>query len=71
DTISTGAMIAFCMECFEKGLLSSELIKGLDIRWGNAEVLPELVKQIAMREGIGDILAEGVRIAAQLIGQGS
>jgi aldehyde:ferredoxin oxidoreductase len=71
DTISAGAVIAFCMECFEHGLLSPEQLQGLDIRWGDAEVLPVLVKQIALREGIGDILAEGVKRAAQIIGNGA
>lgn len=72
DTISTGAMIAFAMECNEKGCLTPEQIEGLDLSWGNAEVLPVMVKKIALREGaLGDLLAEGVRIAARIIGQGS
>jgi aldehyde:ferredoxin oxidoreductase len=71
DTISTGAMIAFAMECFENGLLKEENLQGLNLQWGNAEVLPVLVKQIAYREGIGNVLAEGVRNAAKIIGQGS
>lgn len=71
DTISTGAMIAFAMECFEHGLWEEQDLQGLDLQWGNAEVLPLLVKQIAFREGIGNVLAEGVRNAANIIGQGS
>lgn len=71
DTISTGAMIAFAMECFEKGLLSPEQLGGLDLTWGNDRVLPVMVKKIALREGLGDILAEGVRNAAGIIGKGS
>ena len=71
DTISTGAMIAFAMECFEKGLFKQEEIQGLDLSWGNAAILPEMVKKIAFREGIGNILAEGVRNAAETIGQGA
>jgi len=71
DTISTGSVIAFAMECFEKGLLEKEDISDLDISWGNAEVLPILVKMIANRQGLGDILAEGVRSAADRIGKGS
>ena len=72
DTISTGAMIAFAMECFAKGCLTPEQINGMDLSWGNAEVLPILVKQIALREGLlGNLLAEGVRIAARIIGQGA
>jgi aldehyde:ferredoxin oxidoreductase len=72
DTISTGAMIAFAMECCERGLLTHAQQEGLDLTWGNAEVLPTLVKKIALREGaLGDLLAEGVRIAAQTIGRGA
>lgn len=71
DTISTGAMIAFAMDCYEQGLLSGEEVDGLDLSWGNAEVLPVLVRKIAGREGLGDLLAEGVRNAAQKIGKGA
>ena len=71
DTISTGSVIAFAMECYEKGLFSPEQLEGLDLTWGNAEVLPVMVKKIALREGIGDILTEGVRNAARIIGKDS
>jgi aldehyde:ferredoxin oxidoreductase len=71
DTISTGAMIAFAMDCQEHGLLTAEQAGGLDLSWGNAEVLPVLVRQIAYRQGLGDLLAEGVRNAAQEIGSGA
>ncbi len=68
DTISAGGAIAFAMECYEKGLLSDLQVGDLDLSWGNAEVLPILVKQIAMRYGVGDLLADGVRVAADRIG---
>lgn len=71
DSISTGAMIAFAMECFENGLLKDEDLQGLDLHWGNAVALPNLVKKIAYREGIGNVLAEGVRNAAKIIGRGA
>ncbi len=72
DTISTGAMIAFAMECYEKELLTPEQIEGLDLSWGNAAVLPVLVKKIALRQGsLASLLAEGVRIAARVIGKGA
>ncbi len=71
DTISTGGVIGFLMECAEKGLLSEETTRGLDLSWGNASVLPRLVRMIALREGVGDILADGVRRAAERIGGGS
>ena len=67
-TISAGSVIAFAMECAEKKLLEPALIDGLDLSWGNAAVLPELVLKIALREGLGDLLAEGVRAAARRIG---
>lgn len=71
DTISTGSVIAFAMECAEKKLLDPALGEGLDLSWGNGAVLPELVKNIALRQGLGDLLAEGVRAAAGRIGGGA
>jgi len=71
DTISTGSVIAFAMECFEKGLLSSQDTSGIELRFGNDEVIPKLIELIARREGIGDFLAEGVARMAQKIGRGS
>ena len=69
DTISAGASIAFAMECYEKGILNQNDVDGLDLTWGNAEILPILVKKIALRDGIGVLLAEGVKRAAQKLGQ--
>jgi aldehyde:ferredoxin oxidoreductase len=69
DTISTGNVIAFAMECNEKGLLSKT--NGLDLKFGNEDAMVEMVKKIAYREGLGDLLAEGVKRAAESIGQGS
>ena len=71
DTISAGASIAFVMECYENGLLNKKDVSGLTLKWGNPDVLPILVKMIAFRKGIGGLLAEGVRRAAEIIGQGS
>ncbi len=71
DTISAGSVIAFAMECYEKGLLDDQDLNDLDLTWGNAEALPELVKMIALREGIGDLLADGVKRAAEVLGHGS
>lgn len=71
DTISTGGAIAFLLECAENGLLAASDAAGLDLSWGNAKVLPRLVKMIALREGIGSVLADGVRAAAAKIGKGS
>jgi aldehyde:ferredoxin oxidoreductase len=69
DTISTGGTIAFAMECFEKGLLTLEDTDGIDLRFGNAEAMVKVTELIAKREGIGDLLAEGSRKAAEKIGK--
>ncbi len=64
DTISAGMTIAWAMECFERGLIGPEDTGGLDVRFGNAEVMIELLEQIAHRRGFGELLAEGSRAAA-------
>ncbi|MEW6039971.1 MAG: aldehyde ferredoxin oxidoreductase family protein, partial [Elusimicrobiota bacterium] len=71
DTISVGGAISFAMELFEKGLLSKKDADGLDLSWGNHHSIFELLKKIANRQGIGNLLAEGVRRAAKEIGKGS
>ena len=71
DTIGAGATIAFAMECYEKGILTREDTGGLDLRFGNAEAMVKLVEMIGRREGIGDLLAEGTRRAAERIGGGA
>jgi len=71
DTISTGVTIAFAYELYEKGILSRSEVDGLDLRWGSPEPAIELIRKIALREGIGNILAEGTARAAELIGRGA
>lgn len=71
DTISTGSVIQWAMECREKEVLSEEETDGLDLVWGNGEAIVELVKRIAFRQGIGDLLAEGVKRAADRVGKDS
>jgi aldehyde:ferredoxin oxidoreductase len=71
DTISMGAVAAFAMECYEKGILTKKDTDGLDLKFGNDEALIELIHKVAKREGIGDILAEGCDVAAKKIGKGS
>lgn len=61
DTMSAGTLIAFAMECLEKGLLSKEEAGGLDLRFGNAEAMVEMVRRIGRREGLGNLLGEGFR----------
>jgi aldehyde:ferredoxin oxidoreductase len=69
DTISAGAVVAFAMECYEKGLITKKDTGGVDLTWGNPQALVELTEKMGKREGIGDILADGVQIAAQKIGK--
>jgi len=71
DTISTGAVIAYAMEAFEKGILTGADTGGTDLKFGSSEAVYEMIKKIAHRDGLGDILAEGTRIAARKIGKGS
>lgn len=71
DTISCGATVAFAFECFERGILTTEDTGGLELTWGNAEAMVELTRRIAMREGIGAVLAEGSQRAAEIIGRGA
>lgn len=71
DAISTGSSIAFAMECFEKGILDKKDFQGIGVSWGNAEAIMQLIRKIAYREGIGDILANGVKKASEIIGRGS
>jgi aldehyde:ferredoxin oxidoreductase len=71
DTISAGVAISFAMECAEKGILSCEDTDGLDLTFGNAEAMVRMVERIALRQGFGDLLAEGTKLAAEKIGKGS
>ena len=71
DTISTGATIAWAMDAFERGLLTTEDTDGVELRFGNAEALITMIEKIARREGFGDILAEGSARAAEKIGRGT
>ena len=71
DTISAGMTISFAMACFESGLIGPEDTGGLELRFGDGEVVLRLVEQIARREGFGDLLAEGSVRAAAAIGPGA
>ena len=71
DSISTGAAIAFAMECYEHGILTKETTGGLDLTWGNVDDTIALVHQIGRREGLGKLLGEGVKRAAAQLGKGA
>jgi aldehyde:ferredoxin oxidoreductase len=71
DTISFGSTLAFLMECYENGLITKEDTGGMELEFGKGELLVECAKLTARREGIGELLALGVRGASERIGQGS
>jgi len=71
DSISCGGTIAFAMECFEKGLITSKDLDGGQLRWGNPDDVLAVMEKIVKRQGFGDVLAEGSRSAAKKIGSNS
>ena len=71
DTISAGSAVAFAMECVEQGILSRGETDGLDLSWGRADAVVELVRKMIARDGIGEVLADGAAKAAERIGKGS
>jgi aldehyde:ferredoxin oxidoreductase len=71
DTISTGNVIAFAMECYEKVLITDEDTDGVKLQWGDSDVIIQIIKKIALREGFGDVLSEGVKKVAETIGKGA
>ena len=71
DTISAGVTIGFAMELFERGILDETDTGGLDLHFGNHRAMYELVRMMAFRDGFGDLLADGVKVAAEKIGKGS
>jgi aldehyde:ferredoxin oxidoreductase len=71
DVISTASALAFAMDLYERGILSTEDTDGIELTWGDAEAMETMMHRIARREGFGAALAEGVRRAAQIIGRGA
>jgi aldehyde:ferredoxin oxidoreductase len=71
DTISAGAVIAFAMECYEKGVIGKEETAGIELTWGNAPAVIAMLEKIGARDGLGDVLADGVKRASERIGKGS
>jgi aldehyde:ferredoxin oxidoreductase len=67
DTISAGATVAFAIECFEHGILTKDDTDGIELAWGNCRAVIALIEKMIAREGIGDILADGSRLAAERI----
>lgn len=71
DTISAGTIIAFAMECYENGIISKEDTGGIELNWGNGKAMVAMLEKMAAREGFGDVLADGVKVAAEKIGRGA
>ncbi|MBQ03651.1 aldehyde:ferredoxin oxidoreductase [Candidatus Bathyarchaeota archaeon] len=70
DILTTAESIAWVMELYEKEMLSSEEADGLDLSWGNEETILTLINKIALREGFGDVLADGTTMSARKLGRG-
>ena len=70
DAQSAGVTVSFVMDCHEKGILTHEELGGIDAHFGNAEALIQLIEKIGKREGIGDMLADGVKASCRKNRQG-
>ena len=71
DTISAGASIAFAIECYEHGIITTSDTQAIDLTWGNHRSIVAMTEKLARREGFGDVLADGVKAAAERIGKGA
>jgi aldehyde:ferredoxin oxidoreductase len=71
DSVSTGNTLSWAMECYEKGILTKDDLDGVELTWGNVPAMFEMVRKIIRRDGVGDLLAEGISIASQRVGKGS
>jgi len=71
DHCGLASAIAFAMECYENGLIDSHDTGGIELNWGNHRAMVAMTEMIAERKGLGDILADGVKVAAEKIGKGA
>lgn len=71
DSISAGNTVAFAIECFENGILTEKDTEGLQLKWSNIEDIIVLLKKMIKREGVGEIFADGVKVAAEKLGERS
>jgi aldehyde:ferredoxin oxidoreductase len=71
DTIAAGCTITFAMDCYNRGIITIEDTDGIDLSWGNHEGIIAMLQKLALREGFGDVLADGVKKASERIGRGS
>ena len=71
DTISAGHSLAFAIECYERGIITKEDTDGIELTWGNTDAIVKMLHKMVDRDGFGDLLADGVRVAAHKIQRGS
>lgn len=71
DLISTSLSIAWAMECYEKGIFTKGDTDGIDLQFGNADGMLQMIEKIGKREGLGALLAKGTRAASQIVGKDS
>ena len=71
DALSAGVIVGFTMDCHEKGILTHQDLGGIDAHFGSVDALLQLLEKMGKREGIGDILAEGVKVAGDKIDKGA
>jgi len=71
DTISASSAIAFAMECYERGIISTKETEGIELAWGNAQAMITILDRMGRRQGFGAMLADGVKRAAERIGKGT
>jgi len=69
DSEDVSGVVAWAMECYDRGILSREDLDGIDLTWGNLEAICKLLMRIAYREGVGDVLAEGLKFAPGKLGE--
>lgn len=72
DSMETGSVVAFAIDLFERGILTKEDTEGLELTWGNARAMEEMVHRMANRRTwLGDVLTQGIKQAAEIIGRGA
>lgn len=71
DTMSAGCTIAFAIECYENGIITKDDTGGIELQWGAHEAIVAMTEKMAKREGFGEVLADGVKVAAEKIGKGA
>lgn len=71
DIISTGNVIGFLMEAYEKGYIDKDFLDGIDLKWGNVDAILKMIEKIAKREGIGDLASKGVKAISERVGKDS